>query len=60
MSHLGADAHAALCDRWPSWTLPIRIGTGLWHGDKAALHLGPMCSTSTPSPPADAGYHGTR
>ena len=40
MSHLGPDAYAGLRTRWPDWRFPIRLGTGLWHGDKSALHLG--------------------
>lgn len=40
LSHLGPDAYDALCARWPRWRFPMRIGSGLWHGDKSALRLG--------------------
>ena len=33
-------ATAALRDAWPDRRFRIRQGTALWHGDKAALHLG--------------------
>ena len=61
VSHLAPAAHAALRERWPAWTFPMRSGTALWHGDKAAFHLGPMSSTSARCAPASlAGYHGHR
>jgi alanine racemase len=38
----------------------MRIGTGLWHGDKAALHLGANVIDFHPvKAGAIAGYHGT-
>jgi alanine racemase len=61
VSHLGPDAHTALCNRWPNWTLPIRLGTALWHGDKAALHLGAdVLDMHAVAAGTVAGYHGTR
>ena len=55
-----ADAHAALCDRWPRWRFPMRIGTGLWHGDKSALHLGANVIDFHPVKHGTvAGYHGS-
>lgn len=58
VSHLGPSAYTALCERWPRWRFPMRIGTGLWHGDKAALHLGANVIDFHPVK-ADtvAGYH---
>ena len=40
VSHLSAPAYRDLRDAWPERRLRIRAGTALWHGDKAALHLG--------------------
>jgi alanine racemase len=40
VSHLSPDGYRALRDRWPERRFRIRQGTALWHGDKAALHLG--------------------
>ena len=37
VSHLGPDAHTALCARFPGRRFPIRLGTSLWHGDKETL-----------------------
>jgi hypothetical protein len=61
VSHLRPDAYAALCTRWPHWRFPMRVGTDLWHGDKAALHLStdvldvhPVAGGSV------AGYRATR
>lgn len=39
VSHLHRDGYAALRDAWPERRLRIRLGTALWHGDKAALQL---------------------
>jgi alanine racemase len=59
LSHLGPPAYAALCHRWPRWRFPMRIGTGLWHGDKAALHLGANVIDFHPVKAGSlAGYHG--
>ena len=59
VSHLGPGAHAALCDRWPRWRFPMRIGTWLWHGDKSALHLGANVIDFHPVKQGTvAGYHG--
>ena len=33
-------AYRDLRDAWPDHRFRIRAGTALWHGDKAALHLG--------------------
>jgi alanine racemase len=61
VSHLGAEAHAGLRTRWPAWRFPMRIGTGLWHGDKSALHLGADVLDARPVAAGSiAGYHGTR
>ena len=39
----------------------MRIGTGLWHGDKSALHLGADVLDVRPVAAGSiAGYHGTR
>lgn len=60
VSHLGPEAHAELCRRWPRWRFPMRIGTGLWHGDKSALHLGANVIDFRPVRAGDvAGYHST-
>jgi alanine racemase len=40
VSHLTAAAYRDLRDAWPDHRFRIRAGTALWHGDKAALHLG--------------------
>ena len=40
VSHLSAGAYRDLRDAWPDRRFRIRAGTALWHGDKAALHLG--------------------
>lgn len=40
VSHVSAAAYRALRDAWPERRFRIRAGTALWHGDKAALHLG--------------------
>ena len=40
VSHLSAPAYRDLRDAWPDHRFRIRAGTALWHGDKAALHLG--------------------
>ncbi len=59
VSHLGPAAYDALCDRWPRWRLPMRIGTKLWHGDKTALHLGANVIDFRPVKAGTvAGYHG--
>ncbi|MET0146757.1 MAG: alanine racemase [Ilumatobacteraceae bacterium] len=39
VSHLSPGAYADLRDAWPDHRFRIRVGTALWHGDKAALHL---------------------
>lgn len=59
VSHLGPAAYNALCNRWPRWRFPMRIGTGLWHGDKAALRLGANVIDFHPVKEGTvAGYHG--
>jgi alanine racemase len=61
VSHLGADAYADLCSRWPKWRFPMRIGTALWHGDKSALHLGAdVLDVHAVAGGTLAGYHGSR
>ena len=39
VSHLSPGAYQDLRDAWPGRRFRIRVGTGLWHGDKPALHL---------------------
>jgi alanine racemase len=61
VSHLGPDAYAGLRARWPAWRFPMRIGSGLWHGDKSALHLEADVLDARPVAAGSiAGYHGTR
>jgi alanine racemase len=61
VSHLGPDAVAALCSRWPSWFFPVRLGTALWHGDRSAWHLGAdVLDAHAVSAGTVAGYHRTR
>jgi hypothetical protein len=40
VSHLSTGAYRDLGDAWPDRRFRLRVGTALWHGDKAALHLG--------------------
>jgi alanine racemase len=40
VSHVSAAAYADLRDAWPGRRFRARVGTALWHGDKATLHLG--------------------
>jgi hypothetical protein len=40
VSHLSLEGYTALRDAWPDRPFRIRMGTGLWHHDKQALHLG--------------------
>ena len=59
VSHLAPDAYAGLCARWPRWRFPMRLGTGLWHGDKSALRLGANVIDFHPVKAGTvAGYHG--
>ena len=61
VSHLGPDAHAGLCARWPDRRFPIRLGTALWHGDKSMLHLtADVLDIHAVSAGTVAGYNGTR
>lgn len=61
VSHLRPDGYAALCQRWPQWRFPMRVGTGLWHGDKAALHLSAdVLDVHTVAAGSVAGYRATR
>jgi alanine racemase len=39
VSHLGAGGFARLRDAHPQRSFAIRLGTVLWHGDKATMHL---------------------
>jgi alanine racemase len=60
VSHLEPETHAALATAHPRWTFPMRVGTRLWHGDKAALHLSAEVLAVRPiSAGATAGYHAT-
>lgn len=40
ISHLSPAGYRDLLDAWPDRTFRLRLGSALWHGDKAALHLG--------------------
>lgn len=60
VSHLAPDAHAALGRRHPGWAFPMRVGSRLWHGDKAPLHLGADTLATVPVAAGErAGYHAT-
>jgi alanine racemase len=39
VSHVSPGSYHDLRDAWPGRRFRIRVGTRLWHGDKAALHL---------------------
>jgi alanine racemase len=61
VSHHGPDAHAELRSRWRQWRFPMRIGTALWHGDKAALRLSAdVLDVHTVAGGSVGGYRGTR
>jgi len=60
VSHLAPDAHRDLAGRHPAWAFPMRVGSRLWHGDKAALHLGAEVLAVRPVAAGTlAGYHAT-
>jgi alanine racemase len=48
VSHLDAGGWASLRAAHPDHDLRIRLGTALWHGDKATLHLGADVVDVTP------------
>jgi alanine racemase len=55
LSHLGVEAYRALP---PDRSFRLRIGTALWHGDKAALHLtADVLDVRAVSMGMTAGYH---
>lgn len=57
VSHLSSAAYRALCDDWPERRFRVRVGSALWHGDKAALHLGADVLDSRPVRAGEcAGY----
>jgi alanine racemase len=57
VSHLSSAAYRDLRDAWPERRFRIRVGTALWHGDKAALHLGADVLETRPVGAGDrAGY----
>jgi alanine racemase len=61
VSHLGPGAHTALAEKWSNWSLPIRLGTTLWHGDKSMIHLeADVIDVHPVSAGTVAGYHRTR
>jgi len=60
VSHLDAEGWASLRAAHPSRDLRIRLGTALWHGDKATLHLGADVADVTPVAAGDrVGYRRT-
>lgn len=60
VSHLAPETHAALAERHRDWRFPMRVGTRLWHGDKAALHLTTDVLLARPIAAGEAaGYHRT-
>jgi alanine racemase len=57
VSHLDATALATLRRRHPGRRFPVRLGTALWHGDKAGLALrADVTSTRPVEAGAPAGY----
>jgi hypothetical protein len=57
VSHVSPGAYQDLRDAWPGRRFRIRVGTRLWHGDKAALHLDADVLDSRPVRAGDhAGY----
>jgi alanine racemase len=54
VSHLSPQAYRDLRAAWPDRRFRIRLGTPLWHGDKAALHLG---ADVLDTRPVRAGQH---
>ncbi len=60
VSHLDADSYAELRSRRPERRFYIRVGSALWHGDKAALALRARVLDFTPVlAGARAGYRST-
>jgi alanine racemase len=58
VSHLSPPAYRDLRGAWPEHRFRIRVGTALWHGDKAALHLGADVLDVRPVRAGEpAGYH---
>jgi alanine racemase len=54
VSHLSPEAYRDLRAAWPDRSFRLRLGTSLWHGDKAALHLG---ADVLDTRPVHAGQH---
>ena len=60
LSHLTPASLAGLRAAHPDRPFSCRVGSALWHGDKAALHLGADVSVVHPVRAGDtAGYRGT-
>lgn len=60
VSHLSPESFAGLTRRHPRRTFRCRVGSALWHGDKAGLHLGADVLAVTPVHAGDsAGYRGS-
>jgi alanine racemase len=58
VSHVSPGAYRDLRDAWPDRRFRIRAGTALWHGDKAALHLGAdVLDARAVRAGEHAGYH---
>ncbi len=58
ISHLSPGAYRDLRDAWPERRFRARVGTALWHGDKAALHLGAeVLDVRSVRAGQHAGYH---
>jgi alanine racemase len=57
VSHLGPDAYRTLRERHPGRRFSIRLGSALWHGDKASLRLSATVLDIRPVSAGDrAGY----
>jgi alanine racemase len=57
VSHLDAEALATIRRRHPDRRFPVRLGTALWHGDKATLALrADVMATRPIEPGQSAGY----
>ncbi len=57
VSHVDADTLHQIRARHPERRLPVRLGTALWHGDKAALALRADVLDTRPAPGGStAGY----
>jgi alanine racemase len=61
LSHVAPATHGQLAAAHPNWTLPLRVGTRLWHGEgKAGLQLVTDVVAVRPvAAGTAAGYHAT-